>query len=82
MSINTLIKDANDLKIFDVPSGSGVYSGLYILCNGINPKKIRSALVSNDFSIYISLLGKYKSGGYYTFSTKDIKAYLDYKLGR
>lgn len=82
LSINTLIKDANDLKIFDVPSGSGVYSGLYILCNGINPKKIRSALVSNDFSIYISLLGKYKSGGYYTFSTKDIKAYLDYKLGR
>ena len=40
----------------------------------------KNALMSDDFVAYISLLGKYKSGGYYTFSSKDVKAYLDYKL--
>jgi len=24
------------------------------------------------------LLGKYKNGGYFTFSSKDVKAFLDY----
>ena len=58
-----------------------MYSGLYILCNDIDSKIIISVLKDNEFSIYISLLGKYKSGGYYTYSTKDVKTYLDYKLG-
>ena len=81
LSINSLIKNSNDLKIVDVPAGSGVYSGLYILCNDIDSKIIINVLKNNEFAVYISLLGKYKSGGYYTYSTKDVKTYLDYKLG-
>ena len=46
----------------------------------INIDKIKDLLISQDFETYVSLLGKYKSGGYYTFSTKDIKVFLNYKL--
>lgn len=46
-----------------------VYSGLYIL---IDDKKqadsIFTILKDEKFINYISLLGKYKAGGYYTFS--------------
>ena len=82
ISINALIRNSNDLKIIDVPSGSGVYSGLYITSDTIDTQEIKKALESKEFGEYISLLGKYKSGGYYTFSSKDVKRYLDYKLGK
>lgn len=81
VAINALIRESNDLKIVDAPSGSGVYSGLYIISDTIDTEKIKSALLDEEFGIYVSLLGKYKSGGYYTFSSKDVKYYLDYKLG-
>ena len=59
--------------------GSGVYGGLYILTD-LPRKRISDVLLTGDFMDYISLLGKYKSGGYYTFSSKDLKRYLYYKL--
>lgn len=70
----------DDLKILNAPSGTGVYSGLYIVPNTFDIGIIKKCLLSSEFSTYVMLLGKYKSGGYYTFSSKDIKAYLDYKL--
>ena len=79
-TINTLIRNKHDLKVFHAPPGVGVYSGLYIMGDGLDINKIKDLLISQDFEIYVSLLGKYKSGGYYTFSTKDIKAFLNYKL--
>ncbi len=79
-TVNTLIRDKRDLKIFHAPPGVGVYSGLYIMGDGLNIDKIKDLLISQDFETYVSLLGKYKSGGYYTFSTKDIKVFLNYKL--
>jgi adenine-specific DNA-methyltransferase len=42
--------------------------------------KIKKILLSNDFFSYVSLLGKYKSGGYYTFSSKDLEIFLKYKV--
>ena len=81
ISINTLIKSSSDLKIVDVKSGNGVYSGLYILSENIDGDKIKEVLLDKEFGDYISLLGKYKNGGCYTFSSKDVKYYLDYKLG-
>ena len=78
--INALLRTSADLKIVNAPAGTGVYSGLYITSDTIDITVIKKCLLSDEFSIYISLLGKYKSGGYYTFSSKDIKAYLDYKL--
>ena len=71
---------AADLKIISVPAGTGVYSGLYLIGIKKELEQIPTLLKSEEFSRYVSLLGKYKSGGYYTFSSKDIKAYLDYKL--
>ena len=29
---------------------------------------------------YVKLLKNYKSGGYYTFASKDLEQYLNYKL--
>ncbi len=81
ISINALIKDSSDLKIINVRPGQGVYSGLYIISDTIPKETIKEALLDKEFGDYISLLGKYKSGGYYTFSSKDVKYYLDYKLG-
>ena len=78
MTINALVRDKSDLKMIDCPSGVGVYSGLYIISPTITYQAIRQALSSDEFVSYISLLGKYKSGGYYTFSSKDIKVYLNY----
>lgn len=81
LAINSIIKQSSNLKIINVPSGSGVYSGLYIISENISFEKIKQVLLEEEFGIYVSLLGKYKNGGYYTFSTKNIKTYLDYKLG-
>ena len=80
ISINALLRTSADLKIISAPAGTGVYSGLYLTGNEQSLTKISEVLLNEEFSTYISLLGKYKSGGYYTFSSKDIKAYLDYKL--
>lgn len=81
ISINTLIRNKTDLKIVEVPAGSGVYSGLYIMSDVFSIEDIKTALLDDEFGTFVSLLGKYKNGGCYTFSSKDVKAYLDYKLG-
>lgn len=80
IAINTLIRDEKDLKFVEAPAGTGVYGGLYIVSETIPMAQIIHALKSQEFVTYIRLLGKYKSGGYYTYSSKDVKAYLDYKF--
>lgn len=80
LSINTLARAVNDLKILDAPSGTGVYSGLYIIGEGVDAPEIKRILMNDEFIEYVSLLGKYKSGGYYTYSSKDLKAFIDYKF--
>ncbi len=78
LTINTLIRDEEDLKCVFASSGVGVYSGLYIISETIDYNDIIAALKSKEFVSFIKNLGKYKSGGYYTFSSKDVKSYLDY----
>lgn len=82
LSMNALVRTSHDLKLVDVPSGSGVYSGFYIVSDTIPYKKIKEALLKPEFCDYVSMLGKYKSGGYYTFSSKDVTSYLNYELSR
>ena len=79
IAINSLIKDIDTIKLNEVPAGKGVYSGLYILTE-FSFEKIKSILQTEDFVKYISLLKNYKSGGYYTYSSKDLEMYLNYKL--
>lgn len=77
-SINSLVRTENDIKIVKCEEGTGVYSGLYILTD-TSQKELNKLVISKEFVNYISLLGKYKSGGYYTFSSKDLQLYLNYK---
>jgi len=78
-AINSLIKDIKDIKLKLCEPGTGVYSGLYILTE-LGLDELRSVLFTDDFIKYIAMLGKYKSGGYYTFSSKDLSRYLNYKF--
>ena len=78
-AINTIVKDLSSIKLEFVSQGCGVYSGLYILTK-IDFETIKELVCSENFIEYIKLLKNYKSGGYYTFSSKDLEQYLNYKL--
>ncbi|MBO4738086.1 MAG: hypothetical protein J5606_00835, partial [Bacteroidales bacterium] len=78
-AVNTIIKDIQSIKLEIVPQGCGIYSGLYILTE-IEFETITRLIYSEDFIEYIKLLKNYKSGGYYTFASKDLEQYLNYKL--
>lgn len=79
LAVNTTIKDIDSLKINLTPAGSGIYSGLYILSD-IDLEAVTSILKTTDFIKYIASLKKYKSGGYYTFNSKDLESYLNYHI--
>jgi adenine-specific DNA-methyltransferase len=65
-AINNLVRNVKDIKLCLCPSGTGVYSGLYILTER-SQKELETALFSEDFVNYVKLLGKYKSGGIILF---------------
>ena len=78
-AIKSLIKTLDDVKPVEAPAGTGVYGGLYILTEHQEGLK---ALETQDFMNYVKMLGKYKSGGYYTFSSKELENYLNWKYGK
>ena len=78
-AINALIRNVDDIKLTPCPAGMGSYSGLYILTE-LSFNEIKDILWQQEFVDYIQSLGKYKQGGYYTFSSKDLLKYLDYKI--
>lgn len=80
-ALNTIIRDKTSIRLEKVGVGKGVYSGLYVLTD-ISEAKIRELIVSDDFVEYIRMLANYKSGGYYTFSSKDVEQFLNYKLSQ
>ena len=81
IAINCIVKQPSDLKMVKVKSGEGVYGGLYILTD--KPfDEISNILKSWEFIEYVKTLRKYKSGGYYTFSSKDVENYLNFKLNK
>lgn len=77
--INALYKTQEDVRIVDCEAGCAVYGGMYILSD-LDIGTLKKILCTDDFIKYVSTIGKYKSGGYYTVSTKDIEKYLNYKL--
>ncbi len=78
-SINTIIKSVETIKLVEVPSGSGVYSGLYILTEA--PYEVLESIIKSDeFIGYLKILKHYKSGGYYTYTSKDLEQFINYKL--
>lgn len=80
IAINSLLRDENDFKFTKAPPNTGIYGGLYITSKTIPFEEICNVLKSKEFISFISLLGKYKSGGYYSFSSKDVKKFLNYKF--
>lgn len=80
-ALNTIIKDKSSIRLEKVAAGKGLYSGLYILTS-ISEEEVRELIVSDEFVAYIKMLASYKSGGYYTFTSKDVEQYLNYKLSQ
>jgi adenine-specific DNA-methyltransferase len=78
-AIKSLIKTFDDVKPVEAPAGTGVYGGLYILTE--HPEGLK-ALETEEFMNYVKMLGKYKSGGYYTFSSKELENYLNWSYGK
>ena len=78
-AIKSIIKTQDDLKPVEAPAGTGVYGGLYILTE--HPEGLEM-LKTQDFMNYVKMLGKYKSGGYYTFSSKELENYLNWSYGK
>lgn len=80
-SINSVVRDKAGLKLHSVPAGAGLYSGLYILTD-VAEDDLKEVVLSEDFIRYVRLLKNYKSGGYYTYSSRDLEVYLNYKLNQ
>ena len=78
-AIKSIIKTTKDTKPVMAPAGTGVYGGLYILTE--HPEGLE-VLETQDFINYVMMLGKYKSGGYYTFSSKELENYLNWSYGK
>jgi len=79
IAINSLVRKPSDMKIHEVKEGQGVYSGLYIIGN-VDIDTIKNILQTDEFVEYVKCIKKYKSGGYYTFNTKDVEQFINYKL--
>ncbi len=81
LSINSLVRTKGDLKLVELMSGEGIYSGLYAIANISIPwQDIKNIIASDDFIKYVQLLKKYKSGGYYTYNSKDVEQFINYYL--
>lgn len=87
VSCNNLIRDKNDVILRELPANTAVYSGFYIIRNGMPQNReemkllyhqVEDALKTNLFVNYVKSIGKSKNGGYYTFSTKDLEQFLNY----
>lgn len=74
-AIKSIIKTLDDINPIKAPAGTGVYGGLYILCDD---EKQLECLKTEMFMEYVKALKKYKSGGYYTFSSKDLEKFLNW----
>lgn len=83
IAVSSLVRNIYDVKLVEAGPGVGVYGGLYILPRKQPPCGIMNFIVNKlqnpEFLAYVKLLGKYKSGGYYTFSSKELENYLNWK---
>lgn len=78
-AIGSVVRDLRSIKFNRAPTGTGVYGGLYIV-SSVDEHLLRRAIYSDDFIRYVKILRKYKSGGYYTFSSGELERFLNYKL--
>lgn len=81
LSINSLVRTKDDLKLVELMSGEGIYSGLYVITHiPVSWQDIKNVIASDEFTKYVTLLKKYKSGGYYTYNSKDVEQFINYHI--
>lgn len=78
-SINTTIKDVKSIRLNKVKSGQGMYSCLYLLTD-VPYEKLKNIICSEKFVEYLRILNKCKSGGYFTYSSKDLAKFVNCSL--
>ena len=82
VAMNMLYRNKDDIKICEAEKGTGIYGGIYIL--GLCIEDVKKAVLSeeyaNIFMEYVKCFRKYKSGGYYTISGKELEKYLRWWL--
>lgn len=86
IGINNLINDSiSSINVKLLEPYVGIYSGLYLVIENDNLpllkeyyQEVHDILVSYDFINYVKALGKYKNGGYYTFSSKELENYINH----
>lgn len=84
-AVKSIVKKISDCQPVHAPAGTGVYGGLYILPKNVEGDArdyLMGVLKSQDFLNYVKMLGKYKSGGYYTYSSKELENYLNWRYGK
>lgn len=79
IAVSSIIREKESLKLNRVPAGKGVYGGLYILTD-LDISVFEKILRSDEFFDYVKILKNYKSGRYYTFSSKDLSLFINFKL--
>jgi len=85
IAVSTLMSESGKIKFSDVAPGEGVYGGLYITCEDDSLfDRVKSALSEDngDLREYVKTIGKCKSGGYYTFSSKDLERFLNWSVSK
>jgi adenine-specific DNA-methyltransferase len=80
--VNNLVRKTDDIKISFKKGPYGVYSGYYIPLTDedILYDKLYYIIKSQEFIDYVKAIGKYKNGGYYSFSSKDLERFVNWKL--
>lgn len=80
--INNLIRNRDDIKIEIIDENVGIYSGFYIPLYDFYRENIEEYIIhsikSDDFISYVMAVGKYKNGGYYTFSSRELEDWINY----
>lgn len=77
VTLNNLIRTKEDVKTVHLDGIFGVYGGFYAIADGLTVEKLRNIVATDEFVNYIKALGHYKSGGYYTFTSKEAEAYIN-----
>lgn len=78
IAINSLYKSVADVHLYPCVAGCAVYGGLYIITD-LTEFDLSQILQSQEYIDYVSTIGKYKSGGYYTVNSKEVEKFINYQ---
>lgn len=81
-AVANLVKDVNDVKLMYLDECVGIYSGYYItsednFMSEETKRFVENAVKSETFVSYVHSLGRYKNGGFSTFTAKELKDFLN-----